>query len=101
MRASELPVEVVLNKIDQVDALRRRRLANRFQGAMPVSATTGEGLSELRAPIAERFSARFEQLRMLIPHGEGNCWPSSTSSGPSRSAPIAGWRTGGGAASAW
>ncbi len=70
--ASELPVEIVLNKIDQVDPLRRRRLANSFPGAIQVSAATGEGLSELRARIAERFAARFERVRMLIPHGEGN-----------------------------
>src|SRR6478752_425495 len=31
--ASALPVEVVLNKIDRVDPLGRRRLANRFPGA--------------------------------------------------------------------
>jgi 50S ribosomal subunit-associated GTPase HflX len=37
-----------------------------------VSAETGEGLTDLRARIAERFSARFEPVRMLIPHGEGN-----------------------------
>ena len=70
--ASELPVELVLNKIDQVDPLRRRRLANRFPASIQVSAETGEGLGELRARIAERFSARFERVRMLIPHGEGN-----------------------------
>jgi GTP-binding protein HflX len=38
---SELPVELVLNKIDAVDPLRRRRLANRFPGALEVSALTG------------------------------------------------------------
>jgi GTP-binding protein HflX len=70
--ASELPVEFVLNKIDRVDPLRRRRLANRFPGSIQVSAATGEGLAELRARIAQRFSGRFERVRMLIPHGEGN-----------------------------
>jgi GTPase len=70
--ASEVPVELVLNKIDHVDPLRRRRLANRFPGSIQVSAATGEGLPDLRARIAERFSGRFERVRMLIPHGEGN-----------------------------
>ena len=69
--ASELPVELVLNKIDAVDALRRRRLANRFPGALQVSARTGEGLPELRARIAERFGERFEPVRLLIPYDEG------------------------------
>jgi len=69
--AAELPVELVLNKIDAVDALTRRRLANRFPDALQVSARTGEGLDELRRRIADRFAERFEPVRLLIPHGEG------------------------------
>jgi GTP-binding protein HflX len=69
--ASELPVEIVLNKIDAVDPLGRRRLANRFPGSLQVSALTGEGLPELRARVAEHFSERFELVRLLVPHGEG------------------------------
>ena len=42
--AGELPVVIVLNKIDRVDPLGRRRLANRFPEAPQVSALTGEGL---------------------------------------------------------
>ncbi|HYX77661.1 MAG TPA: GTPase HflX [Gaiellaceae bacterium] len=69
--AAELPVELVLNKIDAIDPLRRRRLANRFPDALQVSAQTGEGLPELRARIAERFGERFEPVRLLIPYDEG------------------------------
>jgi GTP-binding protein HflX len=69
--ASELPVELVLNKIDAADPLRRRRLANRFPDALQVSAQTGEGLDELRMRIAERFGERFEPVRLLIPYAEG------------------------------
>ena len=69
--AGELPVELVLNKIDAVDPLARRRLANRFPGALQISALTREGLPELRARVAERFSERFELVRLLVPHGEG------------------------------
>ena len=69
--ARELPRELVLNKIDAVDALGRRRLANRFPGALHVSARTGEGLAELRARIAERFAERFEPVELLVPHDEG------------------------------
>src|SRR5207247_7998666 len=54
--AQDLPLEVVINKIDAVDALRRRRLANRFPDAPQVSALTGEGPEELRARIAGRCS---------------------------------------------
>jgi len=69
--AAELPVELVLNKVDRVDPLRRRRLAIRHTGALLVSAQTGEGLDALRGRIAERFSKRFVPVQMLVPHGEG------------------------------
>jgi GTP-binding protein HflX len=69
--ADEVPVEFVLNKIDQVDPLTRRRLANRFPGATQISAETGEGLAELRERIADRFADRFEEVRLLIPHTDG------------------------------
>ena len=69
--AGELPVELVLNKIDEVDPLGRRRLANRFPGALQVSALTGEGLAELRERVAERFAERFELVRLLVPHSDG------------------------------
>jgi GTP-binding protein HflX len=69
--ADELPREIVLNKIDAIDSLTRRRLANRFPGSLQVSAATGEGLDELRERIAERFADRFEQVRLLIPYEDG------------------------------
>ncbi len=69
--ARELPIELVVNKIDAVDPLRRRRLANSFPGAVLISARTGEGLEELRVRIAERFADRFERVRLLIPYDEG------------------------------
>ena len=69
--AHALPRELVLNKVDAVDALRRRRLENRFPGALHVSARTGEGLDELRVRIAERFAERFEPVRLLVPYDEG------------------------------
>jgi GTP-binding protein HflX len=69
--ADELPVELVVNKIDAVDALARRRLSNRFPDALQVSALTGDGLDELRERIAERFASRFELVRLLLPYDEG------------------------------
>ena len=69
--AGELPMEVVVNKIDRVDPLGRRRLANRSPDALQVSALTGEGLDDLRARLADCFADRFEAVRLLLPHGEG------------------------------
>ena len=69
--ADGLPLELVVNKIDAVDALGRRRLANRYPDALHVSALTGERLHELRARIADRFADRFEPVRLLLPYEEG------------------------------
>lgn len=69
--AGELPVSVVLNKIDLVDPLARRRLANRYPTAVQVSAATGAGLDELRAELAHHFEGRFERVRLLVPYEEG------------------------------
>jgi GTP-binding protein HflX len=69
--ATELPVELVLNKVDALDLAARRRLANRFPDALQVSARTGEGLDQLRARVAERFAHRYELVELLVPYGEG------------------------------
>jgi GTPase len=69
--ARELPVELVLNKIDLVDPLRRRRLGNRFPDALQISAAGGEGLEDLRARVAGRFADRFRPVKLLVPHGSG------------------------------
>jgi GTP-binding protein HflX len=70
--AAELPMQLVLNKIDAVDALGRRRLRNRFPDALQVSARTGEGVDELRTQIAEQFAHRFELVELLVPYSEGS-----------------------------
>ncbi len=69
--ADALPLELVLNKIDAVDPLRRRRLADRFPEALQVSALTGEGLEALRERLAERFADRFEAVRLFLPYRDG------------------------------
>jgi GTPase len=69
--AQELPRELVLNKIDTVDPLRRRRLGNRFPGALEVSALTAEGLGALKDRVATRFAERLRSVRLLVPYEEG------------------------------
>jgi GTP-binding protein HflX len=69
--AGELPIHVVLNKIDLIDPLGRRRLANRFPDAPQVSAETGEGLDDLMAALAAQFDDRWTRVRMLVPYSEG------------------------------
>jgi GTP-binding protein HflX len=70
--ADELPVELVLNKIDSVDPLTRRRLDQHFPGSLQISARTGEGLDALKQRIAARFADRYELVRLLVPYGEGS-----------------------------
>jgi GTP-binding protein HflX len=70
--AGDVPSELVLNKTDLLDPLARRRLANRFPGAVAISAVTGEGLEELKEQIARRFADRFEDVRLLVPYDEGS-----------------------------
>jgi GTP-binding protein HflX len=69
--ADALPVRLVLNKIDAVDPLGRRRLASEFPNAPQVSARTGEGLDELRTSLAAFFADRFEPVELLLPYEEG------------------------------
>ena len=69
--ADELPILHVLNKIDRVDPLGRRRLSNRFPGGPQVSAHTGEGIEELQAQIADHFAERFEMVQLFLPYDEG------------------------------
>jgi GTP-binding protein HflX len=69
--AGELPIQLVLNKIDGVDQIGRRRLANRFPDVPQVSAETGKGLEELKTRIADHFASRWQQVRLLLPYDEG------------------------------
>ena len=69
--ADELPIELVLNKVDAADDTRRRALSNRYPEALQVSALTGEGMDALRARIADRFADLFEPVRLLLPYQDG------------------------------
>jgi GTPase len=71
IEAEEMPQLLVLNKIDLVDPLGRRRLANRYPDAVAVSARTGEGLEQLKQRVAEFFADRFVDMRLLMPHDRG------------------------------
>jgi len=69
--ADDIPIELVLNKIDLLDPLARRRIAHAFPRALEISADTGEGLDTLKARISELFSDRFEDVRLLVPYSDG------------------------------
>jgi GTPase len=69
--ADAIDSELVLNKIDLVDAVTRRRLANEEPGALQVSAATGEGIPALKEHVAAFFATRFEDVHMLVPFDDG------------------------------
>ncbi len=69
--ADNVPTELVLNKVDRVDPLGRRRLANRYPDSLQISAARGENVQELRERLAARFADRFEDVRLLLPYEDG------------------------------
>jgi len=70
--ADDVPVELVLNKVDLLDPLGRRRTTHAFPRALHISASTGEGLDALRSRIGELFSDRFEDVRLIVPYEDGS-----------------------------
>src|SRR6476660_2160153 len=71
IEALDIPQLLVLNKIDRVDEVGRRRLANRNPHAVQVSALTGEGLDALKQQVAEFFADRYVDVQLLLPHDHG------------------------------
>jgi GTP-binding protein HflX len=69
--AAEIPMVLALNKVDLLEDERRRELGFRFPQAIQVSASTGEGLAELRETIEARFLATLRPMELLLPYAEG------------------------------
>lgn len=63
---------LVLNKRDLVDQSRIQELQFRYPEASLVSATTGDGLDQLRETIAGKLSAQLTFVDLLIPYSEGD-----------------------------
>jgi GTP-binding protein HflX len=69
--AGDRPRLLALNKVDLLDAERRRELSFRLPDAVQVSGATGEGLDELRGAIEARFLATLRPMELLVPYEEG------------------------------
>jgi GTPase len=69
--AAERPRLLALNKVDLLEAERRRELSFRFPSAVQVSGETGEGLEELRTAIEARFLSSLERMDLLVPYQDG------------------------------
>ena len=62
----------VFNKIDAADELTVRRLRALHQGAIFISAATGEGIDELLDAVVVGLDARTVQLALEIPYERGD-----------------------------
>ncbi|HUF02130.1 MAG TPA: GTPase HflX [Gaiellaceae bacterium] len=70
--ATDVPIELIMNKVDLLDPLARRRIATTYPRALRLSAVSGEGLDALKQRIADLFSDRFEDVRLLVPYTDGS-----------------------------
>ena len=68
---ADRPTIMVLNKIDRLDAGRRREALVAARGGVPVSATTGEGIGDLLKAIDATLRPGGAPVRLRIPHAAG------------------------------
>jgi GTP-binding protein HflX len=68
--AGEIPELLVVNKIDTADPDRVRELAR--NGAISVSARTGEGVDRLVAAIGDRLRALSPPVELVVPYDRGD-----------------------------
>jgi GTP-binding protein HflX len=62
---------LVLNKVDLLDPDDARELGIEEPSATKVSATTGEGLEQLRDRIGDAFEESLRSVELLLPYSEG------------------------------
>ncbi|HEY3398059.1 MAG TPA: GTPase HflX [Armatimonadota bacterium] len=68
LKVLDKPRLLVLNKWDRLDAQERRDLQTIFPRAIPISATTGEGLDELREELRRRLTMELVPLTLHLPY---------------------------------
>ncbi len=65
--AREMPTWLLLNKIDRVDAAGRAALAERYPGALQLSAKTPADVAKLRDKMIEQFAGALEETELDVP----------------------------------
>ena len=65
--ADTVPTWLVLNKIDRVDALGRASLAERYPGALQLSAKNPADVRVLRDQLIEKFAGKLEDADLDVP----------------------------------
>ncbi len=66
--AGEVPIRLVLNKIDRVAEAERAALAERFPDAWLVSAKAPEDVQRLHGLIVEVVEAGYQKVNLLVPY---------------------------------
>ncbi|HAM02929.1 MAG TPA: GTPase HflX [Acidimicrobiaceae bacterium] len=69
--AADVPELVVVNKADE-DPVAARRLAQRTDGAVIISARTGEGIDQLLLSMAARLRSADRVMRLRVPFDRGD-----------------------------
>jgi GTPase len=70
--ASEIPELIVINKVDRAAAESLTMLHAKYPDAMFVSASSGEGIDQLRATIESLLPRPEIEIRALIPYERGD-----------------------------
>jgi GTP-binding protein HflX len=68
--AAEVPELLCFNKRDRSEEW--KRLVDRHPGSVAVSATTGEGIDDLLAAMAERLRSMSSTFELLVPFARGD-----------------------------
>jgi len=71
IEVDDKPRILVLNKIDLLTDDERAEVRIAHPDAIPVSATTGEGLDQLKAAIEHAFEQTMLPVELLVPYAEG------------------------------
>jgi GTP-binding protein HflX len=70
--AGEVPELVALNKVDTTDPDAVAHLAGAHEGAVPVSAITGEGVDKLLEAVGSRLRSLARIVELSVPYGRGD-----------------------------
>ncbi len=71
IHADHVPVLLVLNKMDRLDAMEREAVQARFPEAVPISALHGEGLDDLLRVVNTHLFETYVQVTVQLPYQEG------------------------------
>ena len=72
IKASEVPEQLVINKIDLVDESVLAGLRSRFPDAVPISILTGTGIEQLLSQVEVRLPEFDVRVEVLLPYERGD-----------------------------